>query len=83
MKFHPVLILMIFTRLLSAQEPLNVPAIALPQNICGCSDEEATHFQESVANALEVMNSRYNQESEDEVEADQQKLVEKALKAAI
>lgn len=70
---------MIFTWQLPAQEPLNVPAIALPQNICGCSDEEANHFQESVANALEVVKGRYNQESEDE--ADQKKLVEKALKA--
>ena len=65
---------------LKGQEPMSVPSIAIPNNVCTCAKTEEDRFHESVSKALEIAESRYNRDIDDEVDKD--KLLEEGLKDA-
>jgi hypothetical protein len=80
MKNSIILVLILLGNHLTGQEPMTVPSIAIPQNICSCSQTEVDRFHQSVDDALDAAESKYQRNLEDEV--DNQKLLENGLKEA-
>lgn len=80
MKNLIILILILLGNQLNGQVPMTVPSIAIPQNVCSCSQTEVDRFHKSVDDALDIAESKYQRKLEEEV--DDQKLLEIGLEEA-